>query len=160
MNSGQNANKQGSNLEDLAELMLKEYDYQYIPANKFNVACNGLEQKFYTYDYPICDSVFSTDLYKHPLKADLVLFNPSKKEKYIVIECKSQSVAGSTDEKLYFLNANIKEKYPYKAIVILDMPKAEKSAVHWFSLQPQHNPNLLHVFQSFSEFRHWAIKNL
>lgn len=152
-------NKNGSQLEILVKTILEDKDYQYIEKNKFIVATNILEQKLYTIQLNICESIFSIGDYIHKTNADFVLYNPFTKENYLIIECKSQTSAGSTDEKVVYLNENIKQKYPYQTFVILDAPMFKKGAKLWFKEQEKHNSKLA-VFLDFSEFRAWAIKNL
>ncbi|MDR0571567.1 MAG: hypothetical protein LBG48_01810, partial [Rickettsiales bacterium] len=122
------ANKNGNQLENLVRNILEDKDYQFIEKNKFILATNGLMQKLYTQQFTICESIYSTPDIKHELNADFVLYNPFNKEKYIIIECKSQTSSGSVDEKYPYLNENIKHKYPYKTVIILDAPAAKKGA--------------------------------
>lgn len=153
------ANKHGTQLESLVKFILEEQGYQFIERNKFTVAAGILEQKLYTTQLNICDSIYSIGDYKHRINADFTIYNPILKEKYLIIECKSQTSGGSVDEKYPYLNENIK-KFPYKTIVILDGTHAKQGAKLWLKKQVGLNPNLIHVFVSFSEFREWAIKNL
>lgn len=157
---GKTANKNGSELENFVQSMLENKDYQFVERNKFLLATNGLDQKFYTRQMIVGESIYSTLENKHELNADFVIYNSANKEKYIIIECKSQTSAGSVDEKYPYLNENIRTQYPYKTIVILDAPAAKKGSKEWFKKQEGLNPNLVHVFQGFSEFRAWAMKNL
>lgn len=157
---GSIANGLGSQLENLVEEIIKNSGYEYVVKSKFTVATNALKQKLYTKQMQICESIYSTEENKHVCKADFVIFNPQNNEKYMIIECKSQTSGGSVDEKYPYLNENIKDKYPYKTIIILDTPAAKKGAVAWLKLQEKINPNLTQVFQNFSEFRAWAHKNL
>jgi hypothetical protein len=157
---GKTATKNGAQLENYVKEMLESKDYQFIAKNKFILATNGLNQKLYTQQLVICESIYSTPEHKHQMNADFVIYDPKNKEKYIIIECKSQTSTGSVDEKYPYLNENIKTQYPYKTIIILDAPAAKKGAKVWLKQQQNTNPNLLHVFQDFSEFRAWAIKNL
>lgn len=160
-------NKNGTELEFLVKTILEGKEYQFIEKNKFILATNGLEQKLYTQQLVIGESIYSTNEYKHELNADFVVYDLNNKkdpksdvsQKYIIIECKSQTSAGSVDEKYPYLNENIKHKYPYKTIVILDAPAAKKGAKVWLKEQEKTNDKL-QVFQDFSEFRAWAIKNL
>ena len=157
---GKIANTNGNQLESLVKQILEDKEYQFINKNKFLLATRGLEQKLYTRQLTICESIYSTEDCKHEIHADFVIYNPVKGEKYIIIECKSQTSKGSVDEKYVYTNENIKNKYPYKTIVILDAPEAKQCAKKWLKEQEKTNDNLLKVFQDFSEFRAWAIKNL
>lgn len=153
-------NKNGKQLEQLVKTVLEDKDYQFIEKNKFLLASNILDQKLYTTQLNICESIFSIGDFVHSTKADFVIYNPLTKEKYIIIECKSQTSLGTTDEKVVYLNENIKQKYPYSTIAVLDAPMYRKGAKLWLKEQEKHNSKLLHVFLNFSEFRVWAIKNL
>jgi len=155
----QGANKLGVQLESLVKMMLEELDYQFIVKSKFTVTTGALEQKLYTTQLNVCDSIYSIGDFKHVVNADFTLYNPASKEKYLIIECKLQTSGGSVDEKYPYLNENIK-LFPYKTIIVLDAPQAKKGAKAWLKQQVGVNPNLLQVFTSFSEFREWAIKNL
>lgn len=153
-------NKNGKQLEQFVKTVLEDKEYQFIERNKFLLASNILDQKLYTTQSNICESIFSIGNFIHSTKADFIIYNPSTKEKYIIIECKSQTSPGSTDEKVVYLNENIKRKYPHKALVVLDAPMFKEGAKLWLKEQEKHNSKLLHVFLDFSEFRAWAIKNL
>lgn len=156
---GKIATKNGSQLENFVKAILEDLEYQFIERNKFILATSGLSQKLYTRQLAICESIYSMEECKHELNADFVVYDPNREERYIIIECKSQTSTGSIDEKYPYLNENIKHKYPYRTIVILDAPAAKKGARKWLKDQEKTNEKLK-VFQDFSEFRAWAIKNL
>lgn len=157
---GSTANQLGNQLENLVEEIIKNSGYEFVVKSKFIVATNALSQKLYTKQMQICESIYSTPDIQHHCKADFVIFNPQNNERYMIIECKSQTSGGSVDEKYPYLNENIKTQYPYKTIIILDAPAAKKGAVEWLKSQKNINTNLVNVFQNFSEFRAWAHKNL
>ncbi len=159
MTQGRLANKQGKQLEDLVKSILEDLDYQYIEKNKFIVATNALEQKLYTRQLRVCESIYSVDDFKHTVNADFVLYSPDLDEKYFIIECKSQTSSGSVDEKYPYLNENIK-LFPWKTIIVLDAPKAKEGAKIWLKKRVGENNNLSSVFSNFSEFREWAIKKM
>ena len=156
---GKTATKNGSQLENFIKTILEDQEYQFVERNKFILATNGLEQKLYTQQLVIGESIYSTAEHRHQLNADFVVYNSNNKERYIIIECKSQTSTGSVNEKYPYLNENIKHKYPYKTIVVLDAPAAKKGAKIWLKEQEKTNDKL-QVFEDFSEFRAWAIKNL
>ncbi|MDR0580569.1 MAG: hypothetical protein LBG04_00415 [Holosporaceae bacterium] len=157
---GETAIKNGEQLEDLVKKVLDDQEYQFVERNKFVLATNGLKQKLYTQQLVICESIYSIEECKHKLRADFIVYDPGKEGK-IIIKCKSQTSAGSVDEKYPYLIENIKCKYPpsCKTIIILDAPAAKKGAKIWLKEQEKTNKKL-QVFQNFSEFRAWAIKNL
>ena len=159
MSTNHGANKLGKQLESLVQMMLEDHKYQFIEKNKFMVASGILEQKLYTMQLKACDSIYSIGDFKHIVNADFILYNPILNEKYLIIECKSQTSGGSVDEKYPYLNENIK-LFPWKTIVVLDAPLAKLGAKLWLKQQIGINHKLLSVFTSFSEFREWAIKNL
>jgi hypothetical protein len=156
----QNTSNLGNQPENLVRHILQDKEYQFIEKNKFTLATNILNQKLYSMQLLIDESIYSTSEQRYQVKADLVIYNPTSKQKYMIIECKSQTSSGSVDEKYPYLNENIRDKYPYKTIVILDAPKAKKGAKTWLKKQEGVNPKLQHVFQDFSEFRAWSMKNL
>lgn len=127
MNKGYLANKQGRQLENFIKTILEDRDYQYIEKNKFIMATSVLDQKFYTTQLNVSESIYSTDNFKHTVNADFTLYNPDLNEKYFIIECKSQTSSGSVDEKYQYLNENIK-LFPWKTIIVLDVPMAKEVA--------------------------------
>ncbi len=155
---GKTANKNGTELEGLVQHILENKEYQFVERNKFLLATNGLKQKLYTRQMVIGESIYSTSENKHEINADFLYYKPLGN--IFIIECKSQTSAGSIDEKYPYLNENIRTQYPYKTIIVLDAPAAKKGAKEWLKRQEKINPNLAHVFQDFSEFRAWAIKHL
>lgn len=157
---GKTAGELGGQLENFVEELIKHSGYEFVVNNKFVVASNSLPQKLYTKQFVICESIYSAPDHIHKLKADFVIFNPQNNERYMIIECKSQTSGGSVDEKYPYTNENIKLKYPYKTIIVLDASGAKKGAVKWLKEQEKTNAKLEHVFENFSEFRAWAIKNL
>lgn len=156
---GHLANKQGKQLENFIKTILEDKDYQYIEKNKFIVATSVLEQKLYTMQLKVSESIYSIDSIRHMINVDFALYNPSLIEKYFIIESKSQTSSGSVDEKYPYLNENIK-LFPWKTIIVLDVPKAKEGAKLWLKKRVGENHNLHSVFSDFSEFRKWAIEKL
>ncbi|ETN98089.1 site-specific DNA methylase, partial [Reticulomyxa filosa] len=115
--SAPRAGELGVQLEGFVEELIKDAGYEFVTKSKFIVASNALSQKLYTKQFQICESIYSTLDNSHYCQADFLIFNPKDKEKYIIIECKSQTSPGSVDEKYPYLNENIKAKYPYKTII-------------------------------------------
>ncbi len=90
--SGRNANQYEKYVEGCVHDFLdKVCGYEYIPPNKFLVTSNSLNQKIFTRQLAICDSIDS-------IKADFVLYNPKLEEKYFIIEVTVQYCYSS----LYF----------------------------------------------------------
>lgn len=58
--SGRNANQNGKYVEGCVHDFLdKVCEYEYIPPNKFLVTSNSLNQKIFTRQLAICDSIYS-----------------------------------------------------------------------------------------------------
>lgn len=150
-------NKNGNQLEDFVENILIDAGYQFIDKKKILTA-RVLQQKLYTKQKKICETIYHTAECPHYLNADFLIYNPSDKKEYFVIECKSQTSGGSVDEKYPYFYQNIIEKSPYNTIVVLDGTGAKKGAKQWLKSK-EGTGNLYKVFLSFSEFREWAIKN-
>lgn len=156
---GKTANKLGQQLESMVEKITKDLGYEYVCTNKFFLAAKALNQKIYTKQLQVSESIYSTDDKKYYCKADFVIFNPKNNMRYLIIECKSQTSSGSIDEKYPYLNENIKQ-YPHKTIIVLCAPAARTGAVEWLKSQEGNNKKLIKVFENFSKFRAWAHKKL
>lgn len=145
--AGKKAVKTGNNLEDFIERILKNYEYQPIEREKFDSACY-LEQPIYTRQYHIGKSIYGSEL-----ACDYILYHPVKHPYKLVIESKWQQSGGSVDEKFPYLVINIKEKFPFKTIIILDGNGYKKGAEKW--LRNQKDDRLIYIF-NMSEFQIWV----
>ena len=107
MKQGTRANFTGNQLEKVIDGNLQSKGYQFVGIKDFDKA-RYLEQPFYTRQYPLCKSIYSTQI-----KCDFLLYHPEKYPECLVIESKWQQSGGSVDEKYPFLVLNIKEQYPH-----------------------------------------------
>ena len=144
---GTRANYTGKTLQNFISNRLKEKGYQLVDKKHFNPA-RYLGQPIFTPQYPIGKSIYGTDM-----KCDFILYHPEKHENCLIIESKWQQSGGSVDEKFPYLVANIKEKYPFETIIVLDGKGYKKEAETW--LRRQTDKKLVHVF-SMSEFQKWS----
>lgn len=158
MKQGFVAAKNGRELEDLVRQVFQHQDYRWVEKQKFFKEAKKNCNKIYTQQVKLCESIYSTPKNPHSIVVDFLLFG--SKKGFLICECKSQTSAGSVDEKYPYLNENIKEKYPYPTIVVLDAPAAKPGAKLWLKKQLENNRKLQEVFLSFSEFRAWAIQQL
>ena len=147
MKQGTRANWTGNSLEEIIQGSLERKGYKFIEKKKFEAA-RYLDQAVYTRKYQVAKSIYDTDLY-----CDFILYHPKKSPACLIIEAKWQESAGSVDEKFPFLVANIKEKYPSAAIIVLDGGGYKKGADKW--LRAQIDGKLIHVF-NLMEFQKWA----
>lgn len=135
---GAKANSTGNNLESFVEFCLGQKSYQQTTAKQFK-AHKELKQPVYTKQYPICSSIYGTNI-----KCDFLIFHPVKHPNGLVIECKWQQSTGSVDEKFPYLVHNIKEKYNLPTIILLDGNGYKQGAAAW--LQMQRGNNFLGVY--------------
>lgn len=148
MNQGTQANYNGNSLQKFVYNKLLEKGYKYIDRKHFNPA-RFMEQPIFTDQFGLCKGIYDTDI-----KCDFILYHPNKHKNCLVIECKWQESGGSVDEKFPYLVHNIKERYPYATIIVLDGNGYKKQAEIW--LKRQEDPKkLIHVF-NMSEFQKWS----
>lgn len=153
---GSIANKTGNSLERFIEDTLKGEKYVYIKNNKFSLnvsECIGIDIKpckIFTKQFNICNSIYGT-----PIRCDFILYNTEKHPHGLVIESKWQQSKGSVDEKFPYLERNIKEKYLYNTIVVLDGGGYKPGANKW--LRSKIDGNFVGVF-NMMEFRTYVNK--
>ena len=147
MAQGTRANYTGNELEGIIEYTLKRKGYAFIPRKDFKVA-ELLDQPVFTRQFPLGKGIYGNNL-----NCDFILFHPQKHPSCLIIESKWQEKAGSVDEKFPFLVQNVREKYPYATIIVLDGGGYKKGAEEW--LRKQTGPKLLRVF-NMMEFQKWA----
>jgi hypothetical protein len=145
---GSTANDTGKVLENFVDNTLLRKGYEFIERNKFIVAMNGLNQKLYTRQLIIAETIYGTKW-----NVDFTLYNPDGTPISLIIECKWQQLGGSVDEKYPYLVHNIKEQSPYPAIILLDGESYKPEAKKW--LKRQVDEKLLGVF-NMGEFTKWA----
>ena len=127
---------------------LIEKGYAFTDKRKFNPA-RILEQAIFTDQFIIPKG----SIYDQDVRCDFILYHPTKHPKCLVIECKWQESAGSVDEKFPYFVQNIKDRYPYATIVLIDGGGCKPKAKEW--LKKQEDGKLIHVF-TMSEFQKWS----
>ena len=154
MRQGTRANFTGKQLEGVIDGILKNKGYTLVKTKDFPILkevgsrAAEVNERIFSRQYPLCKSVYDTDI-----KCDFVLYYPQKHSDGLVIEAKWQQSGGSVDEKYPFLVLNIKEKYPYPTVIVLDGGGYKKTAEEW--LRAQVDSKLIHVF-NMQEFLIWA----
>ena len=103
-------------------------------------------QKWFTTQFHLTNTI-----YENTWKVDFLLHDEETKNS-LVIECKWQQSQGSVDEKYPYLVRNIKEKSPYRCLVLLDGDGYKPTAKAW--LKREVDKKLIGVF-SMSEFVRW-----
>jgi hypothetical protein len=144
---GSTANETGKILENFVESTLQRKGYEYVEKKKFKIALS-LNQKIYTKQFNLGETIYNTKW-----NIDFILHNPKQLPLSLIIECKWQQVGGSVDEKYPYTIANIKEKSPYPAIILLDGEGYKLGAKEW--LKSQIDDKLLGVF-NMGEFTKWV----
>lgn len=160
MNRGKRAVVSGHNLEQNVETTLQNHGY-------FKLGYDGPKKEILTYLLHSCyfpkryarqvyigQGIYNTDIY-----VDFFFVDSSLNHSGIIIECKWQQTGGSVDEKLPYVNLNIKECYPVPTIVLIDGDGMRSGAISWLKAQVTSNPNLLAV-HTLSSFMAWANNNL
>lgn len=158
MNQGKKANRSGSVLERTVEGTLQGYGYVQICQNlpkkrRREWLLSDTSPQRYARQVYIGPGIYGSDIYVDFYTVGLAVMPE------LIIECKWQHSGGSVDEKLPYLNLNIKDCYPAPAIVLIDGGGMKPGAVEWLSRQVDSNRNLLGVY-TLSNFMIWANKNL
>lgn len=96
------------------------------------------------------------NIYGEDSKPDLFVQGIPGHEQGIIIEVKYQSVGGSVDEKYPFLIENIKTKYPYPAVIVIDGNGYRAGALTWLKMHID-GKKLIAIFD-INEFLHWTNK--
>lgn len=139
------ANKTGNKLEQFIEDIISAEKYVYVENNKFESGDRvDAEPKIFMKQLNICNGI-----YENPIRCDFMLFSAEKHPEGLVIESKWQQAKGSVDEKFPYLELNIREKYPYRTIIILDGGGYKPTAEKW--LRSKIGGKLISVF-SMKEF--------
>lgn len=94
-------------------------------------------------------------IYNTPLRADFLVRGVPGYDSGLIIESKWQDTGGSVDEKYPYLVANVKECFPYPAMVVLHGNGCRPGASEW--LRRQVGGNLVAVY-SMEEFMSWAFR--
>lgn len=95
-------------------------------------------------------------IYNLPMRVDFFVWHPSRYPNGLIVECKYQEIAGSTDEKLPYTVACLK-KTGIPAILLLIGKGAKRGAIDWRLNQQD---QLLTVFSDFEAFFRAANRDL
>ena len=142
----------GKALERFVRDILLNRGYEKVkPA--FFLDKRGGDQPFFAEQKVICQSIYDTDI-----KCDFLLYHPEKYPNCLAIEAKWQQSGGSVDEKYPYLVANIQEKYPCPAWIVLDGKGYKPAAEKWLKRQVSKDKGLLRRVVNMSEFQK-AVNN-
>lgn len=101
----------------------------------------------------ICESI-----YGHDIRTDLLVTNAPGFPTGLAIEIKWQDAAGSVDEKFPYLVANIREKFPCPAVVVVAGGGQKQGSIQW--LKGQTDGEKLVAVLTLDEFVSWALRDL
>ena len=147
MKQGSKANFTGKQLEEFIDGVIQRKGYEFVKPNNFK-GLKNTDRPLYTRQLEICKSIYNT-----PIRADFVIYHPDKHPSFLIIESKWQESGGSVDEKYPYLILNIKQQYPYAAIIVLDGGGYKREAEQW--MRSRVDNKLVHVF-NMAEFQKWA----
>jgi hypothetical protein len=119
------------------------------------VILDFLNRKGYTveYQYPA-----GTNIYGGRLNIDVFCTGIPQFPNGLAIESKWQSTGGSVDEKLPYLIANIQEKYPCPAVIVVAGGGTRPGAILWAKAKID-GQKLINVL-SLEEFMAWVMREL
>lgn len=106
---------------------------------------------------PQCD-LGVTSIFGKRIRVDFLIEPCVRVPNGLIIESKWQDVAGSAEEKFPYLVLNIKQRYPYPAIIIADGNGASAGAIFWIRDQVD-GEHLLAVY-SIAEFLSYCNRKL
>jgi len=132
-NQGHHANVTGSSAENLTRCILIEKGYL-------------VKRNFPKY----------INIYGEDSKPDLFVQGIPGYEQGLIIEVKYQSVGGSVDEKYPSLIENIKTKYPYPTVIVIDGNGYRAGALSWLKMHID-GKKLINIFD-INEFLSWTNK--
>jgi hypothetical protein len=110
--------------------------------------------KRYAKQVYIGKGIYGSDIY-----VDFYIIGAAPISAGLIIECKWQQSSGSVDEKLPYLNLNIQNCYPTKALEIIDGGGMKTQAISWLETQVVSNQNLLAVYD-LRKFIIWSNNHL
>jgi hypothetical protein len=122
---GAKANKSGNTAEEVIATVLRGYGVKFEQQKRIGVS-----------------------IYGHEMRADFYLPDLD-----LIIESKWQDTPGSADEKLPYLVANIRERYPYPAMLVLGGIGWKRGAKEW--VRQQVDDKLIGVM-TIEQFMKWA----
>jgi hypothetical protein len=100
--------------------------------------------------------VIGRTIYDTELRVDFVIYNLPDFPHGLAVESKWQDVGGSIDEKFPYLVANIRERYPMPALIIVHGGGCRDGAIAW--LRRCCDDRLISVFR-LEEFLSWAQRS-
>jgi hypothetical protein len=142
-NQGATANATGKDLENFVENSLVQYGYKKIEENKKDVFAQRAQKqwnKVFTREAPV-----GVDIWNRFRRCDFFVLNSTSFVEGIVIECKWQQVAGTTEQKINHLVDTIKHS-GLPSIIVIDGEGWSKGVIPWLTQQQQTHPNILGVW--------------
>lgn len=115
LSQGTKAQMSGKIFENIVCEQLEKLGYEKVSNKKFE-SLRKEEKPIYCRQYKIEEN----GIYGKPMKCDIVIYHPIKHSDNLMIECKYQKTKGSVDEKIPYLIENIKLKYPFGTILLID----------------------------------------
>lgn len=143
------ANQTGGNLESFVDSAIRTQGYRQVDDRELEAYIVNEKPGYYARQVKLGTGIYGTGI-----QADFVVYRESTKQP-LIIECKWQQSGGTADEKLPFLVANVRERYPYPTCVVIDGPGFRAGAVAW--LKQQKDSKLVAVLQ-MQEFQTWVNK--
>lgn len=159
MTQGGRANRSGNILENTVEATLEGHGYVRLCRDlpkKQRLAWltqSTTPSKRYARQVYIGQGIYGTDIY-----VDFYILGCPFLSTGLILECKWQQSSGSVDEKLPYVNLNIRDCYRVPAVVLIDGGGMKPGAIAWLKTQTLYNPNLLAV-HTLSSFMVWANKS-
>ena len=148
---GSKANSNGRRLEDLVEAVLCKYD---IDALSYNEWLNGVVKIPNDIKGILFKNVPYINVYGSNSRGEFLLFLKGYPDTRI--ECRSQTVSGSVDEKLPYLLENCKVFDEKNVIVVLEGNGYKTRAKEWF-IENAHAVRFKNInVMSFKEFKDWV----
>lgn len=148
---GSKANKNGKRLEDSVEAELRKYGVKSL---SYSAWFNGSGNMSPTTKGVLFKNVPYTNVYGANGRGEFLLFLRGLPDTRI--ECRSQTVAGSVDEKLPYLLENCKSFEEKNVIVVLEGNGYKKGAKEWF-IETAHAVKFKNInVMSLKEFKDWV----
>ena len=148
---GSKANKNGKRLEDLVETELCKYDIDVLSYNEW---VNDVTKVSENVKGVLIKNAPYINVYGSKSRGEFLLFLDGFLDTRI--ECRSQTVTGSVDEKLPYLLENCKAFDEKNVIVVLEGSGYRKRAKEWF-IENAHAVRFKNInVMSFKEFKDWA----
>ena len=152
MANGRRANMHGRQLEGIVAEELDHAGYEHVWPTHLILAMREMDQPVYAWQVQI-----GRDIYGKRRRLDFLLFHPQKHPDGLVIQCKSQSSAGSVEEKYPFEVLSI-DMGEYDAIIVLDGGGYSQGAEAWLRRRAGQG-RLRNVFDR-GEFQRFARDDL